>query len=745
MKRELQIFGLIVFLFAIANIGFGQDAGVIKVLDGKTREAVPFAHVCFEPLDDNNDKVHCVTDMEGKVQNKNNLRTIIAISAVGFETLYDTVNANESKDILLVPKIFDIDEVVITAQFAPEKADKSIYNVKVINAMQIESRGANNLTDILSGELNMRTSYDSQLGASLSLQGLSGEHVKYLIDGVPVIGRKDGDIDLNQINLYNVDHIEIIEGPMSVIYGSNAIAGVVNIITKENKTSTLQAHAGSYIESVGVYNFDAGASIRKKNHVISMSGGRNFFNGFFPTYVSPSQHWKPKRQYNVDGYYIYSNPKFKLKLSSLFFHEHIQDKNKSQAPYYETAFYKYYFTKRWTNKVEVTNKLKNNKFLSIVGAYSTYNWVKNTYLMDLTTLNKTLTTNIDDHDTTRMNSVLLRGTYSKDNKESWLNYQAGFDINVENMRGKRITNNSQEIGDYAGFVNLKAKVLKALEIQPGLRYSYNTKYTAPLIYSFNLKWDHENKYIFRASYAKGFRAPSLKELYLNFVDINHDIHGNENLTAEYSDNFNFSVTYNIEREKNLYGFETSLFHNDITNLIMLLPSEDITYYKYINFSEYITKGIRLYFNYKYYPRLNLKTGVSVIGSHYNLSDQNNKTKEFYYSPDVSLNLSYKFINRNIQVSLYYKYNGKLPVPYGDENEIEVYYESDYHTLDATIMKHFFNNRLNVSCGGKNLFDVTTLNVSRGGGGTHGSSAEPKLISWGRTFFIKLSYVFNKYN
>ena len=73
----------------------------------------------------------------------------------------------------------------------------------------------------------------------MSLQGLSGEHIKFLIDGVPVIGRMDGNVDLSQLNMYNVDHIEIVEGPMSVIYGSNALAGAVNIITKENKKAKL--------------------------------------------------------------------------------------------------------------------------------------------------------------------------------------------------------------------------------------------------------------------------------------------------------------------------------------------------------------------------------------------------------------------------------------------------------------------------------------------------------------------------
>ena len=97
---------------------------------------------------------------------------------------------------------------------------------------------------------------------------------------MPVIGRMNGNIDISQLNLYNVDHIEVIEGPMSVIYGSNALAGVINIITKENKNTRLSAFGKGYIESVGIYNFDLGASWKKKDHVFSLSGGRNFFDGY---------------------------------------------------------------------------------------------------------------------------------------------------------------------------------------------------------------------------------------------------------------------------------------------------------------------------------------------------------------------------------------------------------------------------------------------------------------------------------
>jgi outer membrane receptor for ferrienterochelin and colicins len=80
-----------------------------------------------------------------------------------------------------------------------------------------------------------------------------------------------------------------------------------------------------------------------------------------------------------------------------------------------------------------------------------------------------------------------------------------------------------------------------------LRYAYNTRYGAPVIPSLNVRWQLNQGFTLRASYANGFRAPSLKELYLFFVDVNHDIVGNEDLDAERS--------HNLERRTGLSACE----------------------------------------------------------------------------------------------------------------------------------------------------------------------------------------------
>ncbi len=99
--------------------------------------------------------------------------------------------------------------------------------------------------------MGIRLDQSGVFGTNLSIRGLGGENLKVLIDGVPVIGRLNGNLDLGQMNINNADHIEMVEGPMSVIYGSNALAGVVNIITKENKNVPVSANVNGYYESVG--------------------------------------------------------------------------------------------------------------------------------------------------------------------------------------------------------------------------------------------------------------------------------------------------------------------------------------------------------------------------------------------------------------------------------------------------------------------------------------------------------------
>ncbi|NVO19072.1 MAG: TonB-dependent receptor [Bacteroidetes bacterium] len=723
-------------------ITMGQQA-VICVVDAKTKEAIPFANVCFDGIGAKSQK-HLLSDMKGNVPNDLVKAARVVISCMGYETLTDTLLPGESKSIGLTPTIFNMNEVVVTAQYSPEKADKSIYNISVINSRQIEQKAATNLTDLLSGENSMRIVQGGVLGSSISMLGLSGENVKILVDGIPVIGRMNGNIDLNQLNLYNVDHVEVIEGPMSVIYGSNAIAGVINIITKENKSAAFASFLNSYYESIGMYNFDGGISKRLKKNLFSIDASRNFFGGSEGGDSLRKMRWKPRRQYNADASYLYSDKKIRIKLTGQYFNEMLLDKGQLLQPYYETAFDNYFTTVRSTAKVESSYSLNEGELISLVAAYSTYNRIKNQYFKDLTTLNEILTPNPDDQDTTTFKDYLLRAWYNKNSPNNILNYQMGIDLIDEAGTGKRILNQKQEIGDYAAFISFKYDPFRKLSVQPGLRAIYNTKYKAPIVYSVNLKWVPQTKWAVRASFAKGFKAPDLKQLYLYFIDISHNVRGNQDLKAEYSYNYSLSCSYNSEAQNTFFKAEASLFYNDITNNITLSPSKS-NLYTYVNIGKHLSRGIQANASWSLYPLLNVSLGFSRIAEAYAFDATSIGKAKNYWSNDIMGTLNYKMFNQKLTFCVFYKYTGQTPeAAIQDDNSLAVRWVDRFSLVDLTLMHTLLHKHLTLSAGIKNLTNVTTVAAVGGAGGAHSGNSNSSDIAWGRTCFVKLAFNFNKY-
>ncbi|MBK9274597.1 MAG: TonB-dependent receptor plug domain-containing protein [Flavobacteriales bacterium] len=100
---------------------------------------------------------------------------------------------------------------------------------------------ANTLGEALRNELTVRLGQDNILGTAVSMQGLGGENVKVLVDGVPVIGRQDGNLDLAQLDLTGIERVEVVEGPLSVNYGTNALAGTINLGSPASAPTTAPA------------------------------------------------------------------------------------------------------------------------------------------------------------------------------------------------------------------------------------------------------------------------------------------------------------------------------------------------------------------------------------------------------------------------------------------------------------------------------------------------------------------------
>lgn len=725
--------------------GFAQQTR-LTLVDKVSGEVVAFAHVLGEPISQKPQKpITVTTSISGEVSFDLTTPIIVNISFVGYLPASDTLYPGIDKKLLLEPCVYNVDEVVVTGQIAPERVDKSIYKVKVISSLAISQKAAVNLSEMLAGELNIRSTRDNIFGSSIVMQGLGGEHVKFLVDGVPVIGRQNGQLDLQQMNMQDVDHLEIIEGPMSVIYGSNALAGVINIITKQPDRTRLSAYGELYTETVGVYNASVGGSYSKGKNSVSLNGSRNFFGGFSEVDTSRWKQWKPKLQYDTDFSYMFKTAKTSVKATVAYFSEEIRDKGYPSPVFnLDKAFDKYFYTDRWTTRAEFNQSLFNSGNLNVVGAYSYYRRAKNTWIKDLTNLSETLYVGIDSQDTSWFDNILVRPVFSNSLPNNLIKYQLGFDITHESGGGKRVENEHQEIGDYATFLSLAYTPLPQLDIQPGIRYIYNTKYKAPLVYSLNVKWNIREEFAIRASVAKGFRAPSLKELYLYFVDINHNIIGNPDLEAETSQNISMDLTYNTQKASMYnWGIDLGLFYNHLKNKIQLQSvSEEQLIYTYVNVDQYYTQGFDVSFNNRVYPWLKLVLGYATTGRKLVLSSDGPKP-DFIYSTDVTVQSNVHWKKTALDFSLFYKYNGAYPELTLGENDEQVISTIDaYNTLDMNVGRWFYKHRLNIQAGVKNLFDNTNIAASGGGGGGTGHSgggtgAVP--VNWGRTYFVKIQF------
>lgn len=706
------------------------------------------------------------TGKNGKAEFKVPEKCILIISSGNYKSHTDSIKPGEDKTIYLVKKpagertetsfdkVFDLKEVCITAQYTPTPIDKSIYDIKLIDREQIEQKGATTLSQLLANETNINIIQDNFIGSSnMVIQGLGGEHIKFLIDGVPMIGRMNGNIDLSQINLNDVDHIEIVDGPMSVQYGSNALGGAINIITKENKTDKLSADIGSYYESVGAYNINGGLNYKTGNNILNITGGRNFFDGFKSSDTLRSYLWSPKRDYFINGAYIYNKTKYKFKLTTDYFNDLLVDKGNLEPDFnYDKAWDVYHTTERFNNKAEFSYKMAKDKSINLTTAYSIYNQTKKTYLKDLTTLNETLTTNDGDQDTTKMNSLFLRGEFNRTPDSMKVNYQGGFDININNASGKRIEGNNQQIEDYAGYLTVKHNPFTNFTFQPGCRIAYNSRYKGSIIPSINFKYNFDSKMILRASYSRGFRAPEIKELFLTFYDSSHEINGNVDLKPEYSHNFSLSYNFeNKETSKQSFRLEFKSFYNIINNIITLVPSDpkNVKKWSYVNIDNFKSLGANLNLRLNPVEQLSLNAGLSETGIFEDKNPEGNFSFSHYsFYNNINASVTYGIKKYNLIFSVYYKYTGKYPqMYYNSSGELVKGYINPFNNIDFSIMKNLYNDKLQLTVGAKNLLNNVNVNSEGSGAGTgfHASASNSTPVNWGSSVFVKVTYRFSKDN
>ncbi len=622
-------------------------------------------------------------------------------------------------------KVGKLDEVVVTGTPQPVKMKDALSLYRVIDRNMIQAQGAVTLDDALKNQLNIRIGNDNILGSSVGMQGMSADKVKILIDGIPVNGREGGSINIGQLNMNNVERIEMIQGPMSVVYGTDALGGIINIITRK-ETKSLAAQVGTYYESVGKYNADATVNMRiDKHHSITLGGGRNFFAGWKyldepQTYNADTLRYsrnllfKPKEQFIGNFAYNYiANSGFNLNLASDFLKETVTNRGKLQAwtPWDCYAFDEYYRTTRSMNRLNMGGKIGKSGIWQTQAGFSIYDRHRERVKKNMVTLTEIPTSGQGDQDTSSFKDAALRSSYT--NNIGKLTYTAGYDINLQFATSTRISQGTKEIHDYAAYGNISLPMLKdRLTAQLGLRGAYNTVYAPPVIPSLNLLYKPVDKVQVRASYARGFRAPSLKEMYLSFIDMNHYVIGNVDLRAEYSNHMQLSSSWQAYQNNGDYlQFILTGFYNDVHDGIVLAPLNPTD----TNSIEYSYRNITHQRNMittaqadGQWSRFHFQLGYS-----YNYTFAEPGSFEAFTATEATVNVQYAWRKPGMTFNLFYKYVGTQPFlqPSIDGSAYYNGAQRAYSIFDGSVEKKFWDKRLHLIAGVKNIFNITQLRTS----------------------------------
>jgi outer membrane receptor for ferrienterochelin and colicins len=655
-------------------------------------------------------------------------------------------------------KTKNLDEVIVTGQYKPQSLKNSVYQVRVINPQRIRLSGATTVQQVLNNQSGFRFSNDNTLGTTdVQLMGIDGRKVKILLDGVPMSDRGDTRESLNQVDINTIDRIEIVEGPMSVIFGSDALAGVINIITKKQIRNNLSVSARVQEETAGneyhpfnykgVHIQNINISYKKNSWTLSAGGTHNDANGFGGDENGRGKSWKPKEQWfgNVKLGYSNNNLSIYYRLDGLT--ETIMSRGPIAQNY--KAKDQKYISNRYMHQLQGDYHISKKLQWASILSFTDYDRKTKTTIHDFQKNSDDLSMIAGEQAVSKLNSFVLRNTFNYHISET-LSLQSGIDINSEKASGERISG-ERTITDYALFVSSEIKPVTWVNIRPGFRFIKNSAYDAPpVIPSLNTKFRLNKALDLRLSYGYGFRSPALRELYFIFIDANHNLVGNPNLKAEYSNSFNGSLSWTPSQLKTV-KLTTSLggFYNDFNNEINLVPNpNNPNEYSYFNVDKSKTIGFTLD-NRVFYKKLDASLGIVYTAYYASMYDDKNYLKEdsrdFLWTPEINANIMYTIKPIKTTLGLFYKFAGEKPAfNLGTQNNqpaVLLTKMSSYNLADLTATTTI-NKYISTSIGIKNLFDVTNVNSTAVSSGIHnGGGVRP--INYGRSYFIGINFQWNK--
>jgi outer membrane receptor for ferrienterochelin and colicins len=525
--------------------------------------------------------------------------------------------------------------IVVTATRSERDGARSPIPTTVIANDEIRQRSSRRLGDLLSEQTGLAMIHDH--GSGVQVQGLDADYTLVLIDGNPIIGRTAGTLDLMRIPVADVERVEIVKGPSSSLYGSEALAGVVNVITRRPDTSV---HYTAQVEYGAHERIDLSVGAQRSigpvrcGLFIDRLGSAGY--DLDPTTITPTV--APFTDYTIA-------PELELPLSS---HVDLRLTSRLSTSAQNSP------VDMLVNGDTVTmddHETRHDWNLALTGTWRANGDLRLTgklYGMRYTTSSTIGSSSIDEYrDYYRSDFDQLYGSAEAQadwtaSADHYLTFGGGYTF--EGVEAERIEGGDRTMGNGFAFVQDQWSPHRNVEVLLGARFDAPTEYTSKLAPKAAVLVKPYDWLSLRGSVGSGFKGPTFQQLYLDFTNpsVGYSVFGATELTGSLAELERQGI---IERRLAIPGdggpirpesstalnagmelrpweslrLSGNLFYNHITDLIETSPVAVKTngqyVYSYFNINKVVTRGIESEMNTTVVPGFRLTVGYQYLESY----------------------------------------------------------------------------------------------------------------------------------
>ena len=465
---------------------------------------------------------------------------------------FSQIHQMERIDSSAVSRTYNLNPVVVTGSGHHQRLKSTATPVHVLSSQEIREQGISTFDGALIRMMPQASMAPSSMGTFLRLNGLGNKYILVLINGQKLNGDISNNVDLNRINMSRVKRIEVLDGAASSLYGSDAIAGVINIITDQPTQQLIGVTSDTRVSGKGQLTENVTLDI--------------FKNGF-GSYTSYSHDQADSYQNNDLEYVKGSDTETQRTIAPLFtgYRADIIGQKFTYAPNQHLALnagldYSYKKTDRPETRSDITGgtdyEMRYKGFRWNIGGiykFTAKNSLQANFTVDRFRYGK-------EYDVaTKSNAV---GDYVQSKKQRMMDGEVKAILGLlkdattifgADWRKDYLTATSGDINEHvyslAAYAQHEQKFLKDFTATVGLRLTHHETFKNHLTPKATLMYAPGN-FRFRATYSAGFRAPGLDELYYHYFSVNRGkaqiSFGNQDLKPEKSNYFSLNAEYRDE-------------------------------------------------------------------------------------------------------------------------------------------------------------------------------------------------------